>query len=61
MKRQNKVSAIVTTDDILIEYIGRICDSINGSKDTSIAASARKSLELFVDHYVWTSTTDREE
>lgn len=46
---------IITGDDVLIEYVQRIINSLVIVSESSLSANITNSIEKFIHHYVWHS------
>jgi hypothetical protein len=52
---ENGDKIIITGDDVLIEYVQRIINSLTIVSESSLSANITSSIEKFIHHYVWHS------
>ena len=50
---QAQEKVLITGDDILIEYVERLMNSIKNLADDQFQDSWKQALDRFITHYVW--------
>jgi len=50
---KGKMQLMITGDDVLMEYIGRILKNLRGVDEYALSAQITASLDSFIDHYAW--------
>lgn len=46
---------LITGDDILIEYVDRLCEVLKPISESSLRKEWGMTIEAFITHYVWHS------
>lgn len=46
---------MITGDDILIEYVQRLCKALSQKQDAALTIREVDKMERFIKHYVWHS------
>jgi len=47
---------LITGDDILIQYVKKICDFLSNNQEDLISKKIVFQIEKFITHYIWHET-----